>query len=318
MKGKMRIRWYGIVLSVVCLTACQPKRPDTVLPDATMENVLYDYHVAKAMGENVPYNDSYKKVLYVESVFRKHGITQAQFDSSMVWFARNPEPLTKIYEKVNRRLKARRDGINHLVALRENRPKTSRPGDSIDVWFGQRIYLLTGMPLDNKIVFTIPSDSNFQGRDTLRWSVRFHMLGKASDTVSAPVMAMQVVYAKDTLVSALSHVLKSGADTLTLYADTLGDIREIRGFVYYPKQKEGAGLLLDRISLMRYHAKDSLPAIAADTLKADSLQAGTLRADSLRKDSLGRLREDARKRRAPDAALRMRNPVPLKTQMREK
>ena len=63
MKGKMRIRWYSIALSVLCLSACQVKRPDTVLPDATMENVLYDYHIAKAMGEDIPYNDSYKKYM---------------------------------------------------------------------------------------------------------------------------------------------------------------------------------------------------------------------------------------------------------------
>ena len=349
MKGKMRIRWYSIALSVLCLSACQVKRPDTVLPDATMENVLYDYHIAKAMGEDIPYNDSYKKVLYVESVFKKYGITQAQFDSSMVWFARNPDALTKVYEKVNQRLKARRDGINHLIALRENRPKSSRPGDSIDVWFGQRIYQLTGMPLDNKVAFTIPSDSNFHSRDTLRWSVRFQMLGKAADVLTAPVMGMQVAYAKDTVISTMLHVLKEGTNTLTLYADTLGDIKEIRGFVYYPKQEEAGDLLLDRISLMRYHAKDSLPAIAADTLQADSL-----RADSLRKDSLPKAKEDVQKlqetpsqqeerseerarprpgvnnvpvsnntstlksgQRLQKATLKKQNVVPLKTRMRE-
>ena len=51
------------------------------MPDG---NVLYDYHIAKAMGEEVPYNESYKRVLYIESVFKKYGITQADFDSSMV------------------------------------------------------------------------------------------------------------------------------------------------------------------------------------------------------------------------------------------
>mgnify|MGYP000155135445 CR=1 FL=1 len=91
------------------------------------KNVLYDYHIAKAMGEEVPYNESYKRVLYIESVFKKYGITQADFDSSMVWFARNPEVLTKIYEKVNVRLKAERDGINHLIALRDNSRKNHFP-----------------------------------------------------------------------------------------------------------------------------------------------------------------------------------------------
>ena len=112
MKGINRIQWCSVVLLAFSLTACKVKRPETVLPDAKMENVLYDYHIAKAMGEEVPYNESYKRVLYIESVFKKYGITQADFDSSMVWFARNPEVLTKIYEKVNVRLKAERDGIN--------------------------------------------------------------------------------------------------------------------------------------------------------------------------------------------------------------
>ena len=161
MKRKRRIQWYySVILLAFGLTACQVKRPDTVISDAKMENVLYDFHIAKAMGEEVPYSESYKRVLYIESVYRKHGITQADFDTSMVWYARHPDALTKVYEKVNQRLKAERDGINHLIALRDNKPKESSPGDSIDVWRGRHIYYLTGTPMDNKLTFTLPSDTN--------------------------------------------------------------------------------------------------------------------------------------------------------------
>ena len=166
-------------------------------------------------------------MLYIESVFKKYGITQADFDSSMVWFARNPEVLTKIYEKVNVRLKAERDGINHLIALRDNKPKESLPGDSIDVWIWQHIYQLTGMPLDNKITFTLPSDTNFHDRDTLRWSVRFRFHNGAPDSIHAPLMAMQVLYEKnDSVISAIRKVQDTGVETLTLFADTLGEIKE--------------------------------------------------------------------------------------------
>ena len=158
-----------------------------------------DFHIAKAMGEEVPYSESYKRVLYIESVYRKHGITQADFDTSMVWYARHPDALTKVYEKVNQRLKAERDGINHLIALRDNKPKESSPGDSIDVWRGRHIYYLTGTPMDNKLTFTLPSDTNFKDRDTLRWTVRFRFLNGTPDSLHAPLMAMQVLYAKDTL-----------------------------------------------------------------------------------------------------------------------
>ena len=108
MKGINRIQWCSVVLLAFSLTACKVKRPETVLPDAKMENVLYDYHIAKAMGEEVPYNESYKRVLYIESVFKKYGITQADFDSSMVWFARNPEVLTKNLRESECTLKSRK------------------------------------------------------------------------------------------------------------------------------------------------------------------------------------------------------------------
>lgn len=266
MKRKKRIQWYSVILLAFSLTACQVKRPETVIPDAKMENVLYDFHIAKAMGEEVPYSDSYKRVLYIESVYKKHGITQADFDSSMVWYARHPDALTKVYEKVNQRLKAERDGINHLIALRDNKPKESLPGDSIDVWIGRHIYHLTGMSLDNKLTFALPSDTNFKDRDTLKWTVRFRFLNGVPDSLHAPLMAMQILYAKDTL-NDMRRIKQSGTETISLFADTLGEIKEIRGFIYYPVQTSAQSILTDRISLMRYHATDTLFNADKESLK---------------------------------------------------
>ena len=133
-------------------------------------------------------------------------------------------PLQKSTKKVNQRLKAERDGINHLIALRDNKPKESSPGDSIDVWRGRHIYYLTGTPMDNKLTFTLPSDTNFKDRDTLRWTVRFRFLNGTPDSLHAPLMAMQVLYAKDTLNDMLK-VKQSGTETISLFADTLGEIK---------------------------------------------------------------------------------------------
>lgn len=250
--------------------ACQVKRPEIVLPDNKMEDVLYDYHIAKAMGEELSRNEYYKKVLYIDAVFKKHGITEEVFDSSMVWYAHNPEALTKIYEKVNTRLKRERDGVNHLIAMRDNKPKTTLPGDSIDIWSLYRMYLLTGTPLDNKLVFSIPGDSNFEERDTIRWSVRFKYPVQRKDSIS-PLMSMQIVYDKDSVVSAFKRVEKEGLVTLGLSADTLGTIKEVRGFIYFSPEENGQTLLLDNIRMMRYHAKDSL---AVDSVDAQPAKAG--------------------------------------------
>lgn len=253
------ILWCGVATLLFSLASCRVKRPDFVLSDAKMEAVLYDYHIAKAMGEQLSYNESYKRVLYLESVFRKHGITEAQFDTSMVWLSRNPSVLRDIYEHVNERLKAEKKQVENLIALRDNKPRPSLPGDSIDVWAWERVYRLTGMPLDNLISFDLPSDINFKDCDTLRWNVRFRFIGgkdqTAGDTLFSPVMALQVFYANDSLLHEVRRVDRSGMETLSLSADTLGKIEKVCGFIYYPRQSSGRILLADSVSLMRYHAR---------------------------------------------------------------
>lgn len=281
MKGKKRFQWCSIILLVFCLTACQVKRPKTVLSDAKMENVLYDFHIAKALGEDIPYGESYKRVLYIESVYKKHGITQADFDTSMVWYARHPDVLTKVYEKVNQRLKSQRDGINHLIALRDNKPKESLSGDSIDVWIWQHVYELTGMPLDNKIAFILPVDTNFKDRDTLKWTVRFRFNNGKPDSVLAPLMAMQILYDKDT-INDLLKIKEPITETLTLTADTFGKIKEVRGFIYYPMQKTVQSLLVDQISLMRYHATDTLFNVKKDSIAVENAKKDTLAEKSVK------------------------------------
>lgn len=68
---------------------------------------------------------------------------------------------------------------------------------------------------------------------------------------------MQVFYAKDTL-NGMLKIKQPGTETISLFADTLGTIKEIRGFIYYPAQQSAQSILADRISLMRYHATDTL------------------------------------------------------------
>ncbi len=254
------------LLTLVFMASCSVERPEEILSDEQMEQVLYDYHIARAVGEEFASGENYRRQLFVEDAFRKNGITQAEFDISMTWFARYPQHLIPIYEKVNKRLREKRDGIGQLIAMRNEKPKDTAPGDSVDVWMWQRVYALPGTPLDNRISFHLPSDTNFQARDTLRWTIRFRFPEGVPDTLHAPLMAMQVAYEKDSVISTWQHVDTAGVHTLTLFADTLGAIKEVSGFVYMPSQPDSGTLLADHIMLMRYHANDSLY-LQVDTLK---------------------------------------------------
>lgn len=278
MKSKFRF-WFGCISIAYLVSACGVKAPDDIIPESKMENLLYDYHIAKAMGENLSYEENYKKALYINAVFKKYEITEAKFDSSMVWYTRNAEVLSKMYEHISKRLKADEDNINHLVAVREKKPKTSTPGDSIDVWPWKRVVRLTGMAVDNKYTFIIPSDSNFKDRDTLIWEARYKFLLTEKDPSAKAVMAMQIVYENDSVIGNLKTIAHAGVQRIRLYSDTLGKIKEVKGFIYFTKKyKEKGSVLIDDLSLMRYHCQDSLSFVARDSLK----KIETRKADSLK------------------------------------
>lgn len=257
-KSKNKHNYLFVLLLVLLAAGCQVKRPREVIPEGRMEEILYDYHVAKAIGDNLPYNENYKRYMYTEFVFKKHGITEAQFDSSLVWYTRNTKLLQTIYESINKKFKEEQKDINRLVAIRDNKPEVSEAGDSIDVWFWEKLYRLTGAPLSNRVSFTMPSDSNFQARDTLSWEMNYSFIGPKPDSTHAAVMAMSIIYSNDSIINKTKKVTDSGKHHIRLQSDTLGNIREVKGFIYYPENNTQTILLLDSVKLMRYHATDSL------------------------------------------------------------
>ena len=94
-------------LGVVCLTGCRPRG---VLSSREMRSVLHDLHRADAILQVAGYNYGHDAALakYYQQVLEKHGITQAQFDSSLVWYTDHPQRFDKIYPKVVADLEAER------------------------------------------------------------------------------------------------------------------------------------------------------------------------------------------------------------------
>lgn len=281
MNNKFRFHLCVICMLVLAVAGCKVKRPSSVIPEAEMENLLYDYHLAKSMGDNLPYSENYKKALYIETVFKKYGTTQAVFDSSMVWYTRNTEVLAKIYERVKKRLRDEQELVGDLIAKRDKKPKTTKPGDSIDVWPWQRLVRLTGEMMNNQYVFSLPTDSNYKDRDTLVWEVQYRFLEPMlADSLRFVTMAMQVIYEKDT-INHWKTVTEPGVQQIRLFADTLGQMKEIKGFIYYPveNQEKSGALLAERFTMTRYHCTDTLDFAVRDSLN----KIETLRTDSLKK-----------------------------------
>lgn len=274
-------------LCLLTLAACEIKRPKEVLSDAQMEKVLYDYHLATAMGDMASYDENYKRELYIQYVLKKNHITRAVFDSSLVWFSNNPELMMKIYEKVNQKFVTEDEQVKKLIALRDRKGQKPASGDSVDIWFDKQLHVLSGLPLENRIDFNLPVDTTYHEGDTIEWNLGIRLNKSIKDSAFMPVMAMQLQFEKnDTVLSVLKYIRKSGFQKMRLTGDTLGEIKSIRGFVYYPMQKGKNILRTDTVSLMRYHKKENkAEEMPSDSLSNDSA-AGQAAADSITKDSL--------------------------------
>ena len=93
MKNKLWI----FVLSACFLLGCGKQIPGDILQPEQMEDVLYDYHLSVSMTNNLTIDEFYKKKAFQDYVFKKHHITEAEFDSSMVWYTRHTAELAEIY-----------------------------------------------------------------------------------------------------------------------------------------------------------------------------------------------------------------------------
>ena len=128
----MRFRCWLILLIILSCVSCRPRM---VLSNREMRDVLYDLHRADGALQVAGYSHGHSQELsaYYKSVLDKHGITQAEFDSSLVWFTDNPQIFNKIYPKVIARLEAdfnREDDLrnerlgNQKNAKEKNKEKT--------------------------------------------------------------------------------------------------------------------------------------------------------------------------------------------------
>ena len=118
-----------------------------------MKAVLVDMHKTDALIQisGLQYNHDEAQNIYYAQIMEKHGITQAQFDSSIVWYTAHPLFFDKIYPKVQDQLAKERAAFQteheeelHLRTARTASkeklpPRTKAQADSV-LWVAQHGY----------------------------------------------------------------------------------------------------------------------------------------------------------------------------------
>ncbi|HLO61148.1 MAG TPA: DUF4296 domain-containing protein [Bacteroidales bacterium] len=99
----------GIVIILLLSVSCRHNHKAFILPEKQFISVLVDLHIAESIG--VQYRRDMDLKYRVDSatlygsVFEKHHITRAMFDSTLIYYGARPEKFQKIYNAVTAKLK---------------------------------------------------------------------------------------------------------------------------------------------------------------------------------------------------------------------
>ncbi len=155
------------ILVVVTLAACSGR-----LSDGKMVDILTDFYLYSELPASgqVAVKDSVSLPL---SLFEKYHISQAQFETTMQWYAAHPEALKELFEKV-------RDRITEKILLCEQAIEADEAARSL--WQGESRLEIDSLQVPEKFSFFLPVDT--LGHYTLKASVALF----SNDSTVAPVM----------------------------------------------------------------------------------------------------------------------------------
>lgn len=274
-----RLTSYLIFLALL-LMACSPSRPRGILSKQKMTDVLVDFHLAQGMAEAQGDNSEVTRYKFIQAVFKKHRITEAVFDSSMIYYSGRAEEFTHIYDNVVTRVQAQaeRMGLELSQANQDKFAKLTNEGDTANIWLGKDFACVAANPVQCLYSFTMKADSTFKMGDSFIWRFRTLFVGRSMNNEATALL--NFYYDTDTVVcvtdllrnnpkNELRHTPGRALDSLNL--------RSITGYIYLPLVKDAdppKPLLVSEIQLIRMHKEESIikdTSVVADSIVVDTL-----------------------------------------------
>ncbi len=255
------VTWLLIWAIIALVASCKPSASSDIIPPDDMEDLLYDYHLADAMARQAKGNYDQNLIAYHAAVLKKHGVTTADFDSSMVYYMRHATQLHDIYENIAERMGKDAQALGSSVSVNGgNGEYNTASGDTIDLWKGPRsLVLIPNMPY-NLYSFHYKPDAKAQKGDDYVLSVHSNFIFQ--DGMRDGIVTLALVYSNDSVASRVMHVSSSLDQQVALTdADSIG-VKEIRGYFMLNRnnQQNSSSTTLqlvsfDQIHLLRCHRK---------------------------------------------------------------
>lgn len=261
---RMNIKLLYIVVLCLAPTACNT-RPDYVIDEDTMTDLLVDVHMSEGLldvqGRQMSDHKNYGQEV-MAAVLLKHGVTRAQYDTSLVWYSQNLKRLIRIYNNVDKELQARSEEWS-LLANQQKTGAMSISGDNVDVWALDRSLLMDEVRLSHTQRWIIPTDTCFYPGDTLRWKFHLCAMPEGQGVVASMALLAEndIYHTDDYLAGASSEPLcRDTTIVLTVAADGGMNLRKMTLSLnlIHTSRPDSLGLspaLIDSLELVRIHKK---------------------------------------------------------------
>lgn len=163
--GRMMTRMAAAALVAASLlsSGCV-KRPKTVMSDRQTAKVLADMYIASAWLDRNPgdYSGDSARLALREAVLKSRGVTQAELDTTMGWYARNPKEYRKLCEDVVKRIEKVQGQAFPMDVVAEQT-------DGADLWPYPSIAVFSPLSPSDGVVFDLDvNDLEAGDRVTLR------------------------------------------------------------------------------------------------------------------------------------------------------
>lgn len=249
-------------IAVVCVfVACKPGTPSRYIQPDDMEDILYDYHIGQAIAQledGSMEQRNFDRTVYLAAVLKKHGVTRADFDSSLVYYYTRSDRFRKMYKRVADRLSDEALSLGASEGEVERFATLSMNGDTANVWAGNRTAMLIPYAPYNRLSFHQKADTTFHKGDSfmLNLMVDFMYQTGTKDAVACLTARLE----NDSIISRVNHVSVSGVNQLRLNVDDSLAVKELYGYFYLGKGNDQSSTLklmfINNIQLIRFHRKD--------------------------------------------------------------
>lgn len=281
---KLMICLVAVMALLFCVSSCKPSLPSGVLSKGKMTDILYDYHLALAMAHMDDNGDKGQSLAYREAVLRKHDVTSAEFDSSMVYYMRHTELLEDVYKDLTDRYNNEITAMGGSAKEGGEFANLSATGDTANVWNLATSMVFMPVKPFNSTSFNIKVDSTFHKGDRLMLDFDAQFIYQ--DGMRNGVAMLAVQFGNDSIAQRTIMIQSTQHYSVELSdADSLG-IKSVKGCIMLMNDDNGTGvssqttlklMFLEHIKLIRMHPQKPVASPAGNSPSVSS--------DSLRKDS---------------------------------